>query len=172
MPWCVPVCVQILWDSLGFLNFLEVYFLRQKLGKFSFIIFSNKFSTHCSCSSPSGTPDSDIRSLKVVPEFPKPLLIFFFFLNSCFFILFWLDGYFFLLCQIVYLSPSFLPFTVSLLFILLYFTLGSLHFFLHFATKLSQFCKHSDYQCFELCFEHLHQMGCLSLCRLALFLEF
>ena len=26
---CVPLWVQLLWDSLGFLNFLEVYFLRQ-----------------------------------------------------------------------------------------------------------------------------------------------
>ena len=30
-------------------------------------------------------------------------------------------------------------------------TLYSLHFFLHFATKLNQFCEHPDYQCFELC---------------------
>ena len=27
--WCVPPWVQLLWDSLGFLDFLEVYFLHQ-----------------------------------------------------------------------------------------------------------------------------------------------
>ena len=27
--WCVPLWVQILWESLGFLDFLEVYFLCQ-----------------------------------------------------------------------------------------------------------------------------------------------
>ena len=41
-----------LWDFLGF---LEVCFLHQ-MGKFSFIIFSNKFSISCCFSSPSGTP--------------------------------------------------------------------------------------------------------------------
>ena len=50
---------------------------------------------------------------KVVPEVPKPLLIF---LNSCFFILFWLNVYFFLLVQTVDLSPSFLPFAVPCIF--------------------------------------------------------
>ena len=46
-----------------------------------------------------------------------PLLIF---LNSCFFVLFWLDVSFFLLVHTVDLSPSFLPFTVgSLLFFLI-----------------------------------------------------
>ena len=50
---------------------------------------------------------------KVVPEVPQPLLIF---LNSCFFILFWLNVYFFLLVQTVDLSPSFLPFAVPCIF--------------------------------------------------------
>ena len=53
---------------------------------------------------------------KVVPEVPKPLLIF---LNSCFFILFWLNVYFFLLVQTVGLSPSFLSFTGGSLYIFL-----------------------------------------------------
>ena len=53
------------------------------------------------------------------------------------FILLWLNVYFFLLFQIVNLSPSFLPFTVGSLYILLYFTLYILHFFLHFVTELS-----------------------------------
>ena len=51
--------------------------------------------------------DLDVGTFKVVPEVPKPLLIF---LSSCFFILFWLNVYFFLLVQIVDLSLGFLPF--------------------------------------------------------------
>ena len=54
--------------------------------------------------------DSDIGAFKVVPKVPKPLLIF---LNSCFFILFWLNVSFFLLDQTIDLSPGFLPFTVG-----------------------------------------------------------
>ena len=55
-----------------------------RLGKFSSIIFSNKFSISCSSSSPSGTPyDSDVGALKVVPEVPQPLIFFeFLFLHS------------------------------------------------------------------------------------------
>ena len=52
MPWCVPPLVQFLWNCLGFLDFLEVYFLCQ----IGFIICSNKFSISFSSSSPSGTP--------------------------------------------------------------------------------------------------------------------
>ena len=72
-------------------------------------------------------------------------------LNSCLFILFWLNVYFFLLLQIVDLSTGFLPIIVGFLYIFLYFILYSLHFFLHFATELSHFCDHPEYQCFELC---------------------
>ena len=71
----------------------------------STIICSNKFSISCSSSSPPGTPRIHGGMFKVVPEVPKPLLIF---LNSCFFILFQLDVYF-LLVQIADLSFSFLP---------------------------------------------------------------
>ena len=65
---------------------------------------------------------SDGGTVKIVPEVPNPLLIF---LNSCFFILVWMDVYFFLLFQIIDLSPGFLPFTVGSLYIFLYFTLQS-----------------------------------------------
>ena len=54
MPRCVSLWVQLLWDSLGFLDFLEVISFA-RLGKFSFIICSNKFSISCCCS-PSGIP--------------------------------------------------------------------------------------------------------------------
>ena len=80
--------------------------------------------------------DSDVGIFKVVPEVPKPVLIF---LNSCFFIVLCLNVYFFLLVQIVYVSPSFLPFTVGSLYSLLYFTLHSLHFFLYFVTIFKHF---------------------------------
>ena len=48
-----------------------------RLGKFSFIMFSNKFSMSCPSSSPSGTPMIQRLECKVVPEVPKNLLIFF-----------------------------------------------------------------------------------------------
>ena len=63
---------------------------------------------------------------KVVLEVPKAFLIF---LNSCFFILFWLKVYFFLLVQTIDVSPGFLPVTVGSLYIFLYFTFHSLRFF-------------------------------------------
>ena len=58
---------------------------------------------------------------------------------------------FFLLFQIIHLSPGLLTDTVGSLNILLYFTLYSLHFFPHYVTELSHFCEHPDYQWFELC---------------------
>ena len=73
------------------------------------------------------------------------------FLNSCFFIVFWLNVSFFLLVQTIDLSPGFLPVTVTSLYIFLYLTFHSLHFFLYFVTILNHFCEHLDYQCFELC---------------------
>ena len=60
--------------------------------------------------------DLDIGTFQVVPEVCKSL---FTFSNSCVFILIWMDVYFFLLFQIVVLSPGFLP-------------VGSLNIFLHF----------------------------------------
>ena len=45
-----------------------------RLRKFSFIIFSNKVSISYSSSPPSHTPM--IRTFKMVPDVPKPLLIF------------------------------------------------------------------------------------------------
>ncbi|KAF6114477.1 hypothetical protein HJG60_010471 [Phyllostomus discolor] len=89
---------------------------------------------------------------KVVLEVPKPLPMV---LNSCFFILFWLNVSFFLLVQTVDLSPGFLPVTIGSLYIFLYFTFHSLHFFLYVATTLHHFCEHPDCQCFELCIDGL-----------------
>ena len=120
-----------------------------RLGKFPFIMFSNKFSISFSPYSPSGTPVIwMLEHLKLSWRFLSPSS---FFLNSCFSILFWLNVYFFLLLQTIDLSPSFLPITVGSLCIFLYFNFHSFHFFLDFATILNQFCEHPDYQCFELC---------------------
>ena len=56
---------------------------------------------------------------------------------------------FFLLFQIIDMSPGFLPVTVGSLNILLYFILGIFHLFFHSSTKLNQFCEHFDYQGFK-----------------------
>ena len=53
VSWCGPLRVQLVWDSLCFLN-LHVYFLHQ-IREVFFIIFSNKFSVSCS-SSLAGIP--------------------------------------------------------------------------------------------------------------------
>ena len=102
----MPLWVQFLWDSL---NFLEVSFLCH-IGEvlfhylfkllFNFLLLFFSFWYPC---------DLDIETIKAVPEVPKPLLIF---LNSGFFILFWLSVYFFLLFQTVGLSLGFLSFTL------------------------------------------------------------
>ena len=68
---------------------------------------------------------------QAVPEVRKSL---FTFLYSCFFLLFWLDVYLFLLFQIAALSPGFLLVTVGSLNILLYFIWGIFHFLI----KLNQ----------------------------------
>ena len=53
-----------------------------KLGKFSVIIFSNKFSTSHSLSSPSVTPMMQCCNAEVVPEAVYTILIFFWILFS------------------------------------------------------------------------------------------
>ena len=78
--------------------------------------------------------NSDLGMFQVVPEVPKSL---FTFLNSCFFILFWLDVYFSLLFQIIALIPGFCPVTVGSLNILLYFILGIFHLFFFFIFRPS-----------------------------------
>ena len=129
--WCALVCSSLDPTSLGsvsFLDFLEVYFLCQ-IGEVFHYFFKQVFNFLLFLFSFWHPYDSDVGMFKVVPEVPLPLLIF---LNSRFFILFWLNVYFFLFFQIIDLSPGFLPFTVGSQYIFLYFTLRSLHFFLHF----------------------------------------
>ena len=89
-----------------------------KLGKFSFIIFSSKFSISCSSSS-SGIPMIWLLAhLEMSQRFLSLSLLFFLVLVSSF-----CSGlmFFFLMFQIVNLNPGFLPFTVGSLWIL-YFT--------------------------------------------------
>ena len=125
------------WESISF----------NRLGKFSFIIFSNKFSISCYCSSPSGIPIIWIlEHFRLSQRFVRLSSLL---LNSCFFILFQLDVYFFLFFQIVASRPGFLPVTVGSLNILLYFVLGIFHLFFHFSTKLNQICEPFDYQGFK-----------------------
>ena len=123
------------WKSISF----------ARLGKFSFIICSNKFSISC-CSSPSGTP-----IIQILEHFrlSQRILSLFSFLGFFVFVVIPLDVYFFLLFQIIDMSPGFLPVTVGSLNILLYFTLGTFHLFFHFSTKFNQFCEHFDYPGFK-----------------------
>ena len=146
MPRCVPPWVQFLWDS-ELPGLPRSLFPSPDWESFPLLFFQISFQL-LALPLLLAPHDLDVGMFKVVPEVPKPLLIF---LNSCFFILVQLDVNFFLLFQIVDLSPGFLPFAVGSLYIFLYFTLFGLHFFLHFATQLNQFCEHPDYQCFGLC---------------------
>ena len=90
-----------------------------KLGKFSFITFSNKFSISCSSSSPSGTPMIQMLALLEMSE--SLLKLSSWFLKSCFFILSWLTVYFFLIFHIIDLNHSFLHFPVGLLCTFFYY---------------------------------------------------
>ncbi|KAF6104160.1 hypothetical protein HJG60_011178 [Phyllostomus discolor] len=115
-------------------------------------MFSNKFSISCFCSSPSGTPMIWMLGHLKLPKR---------FLNlSSFFMLFWLNVYFFLLVQTVDLSPSFLSVTVGSLYISLYFTLHSLHFSLYFASML--------YSTISVCILITSVFNCASVDRLAI----
>ena len=52
--WSVPFCIHVVWESQSFLD-LHVYFFN-KLGKFSFTVFSSRFPVYCSFSSLSVSP--------------------------------------------------------------------------------------------------------------------
>ena len=70
-----------------------VYISFTKLGKFSFIIFSNKFPISCSFSSPSGTPMMQMLDVLKLSQRLLILSPFYFFfpfavLIGCFFFLF------------------------------------------------------------------------------------
>ena len=128
-----------------------------KVGKFSFIIFSNKFSISCSFSSP-GTPMIQmLECLKLSQRFLNlssffKILISSFVLSEC------------LLFPCVpncWFEPQLLSVHCWFLYIFLYFTLHSLHFFLYFLTIFNHFCEHPDYQCLNSASDRLSI--CLSL---------
>ena len=85
MSWCVSAQVQLLWDSVSFLDFLEVHFPCQIGEVVRHYFFTEVFDFLLFLFSFWHPYDSDVGTFKVVSEVPKPLLIF---LNSSFFILF------------------------------------------------------------------------------------
>ena len=76
VSWCGSLWVQLVWDSCASCTCMSISFTTS--GKFSFIIFSNKFSISCSSSSPSGTLiyDLDVGTFRDVLEAPYPILVF------------------------------------------------------------------------------------------------
>ena len=124
MPWCVLLWVQLLWDSLGFLDFLEVYFLHQIGEVFFHYLFKYIFSFLLLLFSFWHPYNLDIGKFQVVPEVRKSL---FTSLNSVL-----VGCLFFPFVPIITLHPCFLPVTVGSLNILLYFILGIFHLFFHF----------------------------------------
>ena len=108
-----------------------------KSGKFSFTIFSNKFSIPCSSSSSSDT--TMIQMLAHLEMSQSVLILPLFFLNSCFCFLFWLNVYFFVMFLIIDLNPgSFPSFSGDFsLFHLLYVTFISSFMFLLYCGFLS-----------------------------------
>ena len=144
MMMCLGVCYLgsnffgTLWAS--WTSWKSISFTR--LGKFSFIICSNKFSISCCCS-PSGTPIVQILECFSLSQRFLSLSSFFWILVSSF----WSSWMFIsFLFQIVALSPGFLPVTVGYLNILLFFILDIFHLFFNFSMKLNQLCEHFDYQ--------------------------
>ena len=97
------LCASWTWMSISF----------TKLGKFSFIIFSNKVSTSCYSSSPSGTPMIQMLvCLKLSQRFLSLSFFFFFFefFSSC-----CSNAFSFLVFQIVDLILSFIFSTIGYL---------------------------------------------------------
>ena len=92
------------WDSLSFLDFLEVWFLCQIGEVLLHYLFKEVFNFLLFLFSFWHPYNSDVGTLKDVLEVPKPLLIF---LNSCFFVLFWLDVSFFWSIPLIWVWVSF-----------------------------------------------------------------
>ena len=79
VSWSGPFCINLVWDSLCFLD-LHIYLLYQ-IREVYFIIFSNRFSIYCSFSSASGTPlmlMMDLLNVEVVPEAAYTIAILYF----------------------------------------------------------------------------------------------
>ena len=72
----VPVCTHLVWDSLSFLDFLEVYILCQTGELLLHYFFKEVFNFLVFLFSFWHPYDSDVDMFKDVPEVPKPILIF------------------------------------------------------------------------------------------------
>ena len=132
-----------LWAS--WTSWKSIFFAR--LGQFSFIICSNKFSISCCCSSTGTSIIWILECFRLSQRFTRLSSLFWILVSS--FCSSWMIISSFCSTSLIWVLVSSL--SVGSLYILLYLTLGSLYFFLHFGTELDQFCEHHDYQCFELC---------------------
>ena len=70
-----PLWVHLVWDSLHFLDLYVFFFPR--LGKFSVIIFSNRFSVLSSLSSLSGSPLMQMLLFPILSQRSLKLSLFF-----------------------------------------------------------------------------------------------
>ena len=125
------------WKSISF----------SRLGKFSFLIYSNKFSMSCCCSSPSSTPIIQIlECFTLCQRFLSPSSFFWILVSS--FCSDWMFIYPFCLKLLLWVLVSFLSLMVSWIFCFVLFWVFFMFFF-HFLTKLNHFCKNFDYQGFK-----------------------
>ena len=135
-----------LWDS--WTSWKSISFAR--LGKFSLIIFSNKFSISCTCSSPSGTPM--IQMLECLKLFWRFLSLssFFWILISSFY-----SGWMFIssFCSksLIWVPVSFPSQLVPCIFFFISLSIAFISSSFLCLYSINHFCEHHDYQCFELC---------------------
>ena len=151
--------------TLSFLDFLAVYLLCH-IGEvllhyfckevFNFLVFLFSFRHPY---------DLNVGMFKVVPEVPKPLLIFWILVSL--FCSGWMFISSFCSKSSIWVLVSFPSLLVPGIFFFI-ITLHSLHTFLYFVAILNHFYEHPDYQCFDLCI----LIGWLSLHCLVLFVEF
>ena len=127
MFWCDPLYIHLVWNSLW--SWTCMFMSFTKLGKFSFIIFSNRFRIFCSFSSLSDTPMTWMLDLL---KLSQRLLITLYFFYSFFFVLSWVVVFCFLMFQIIDLILGFIHSTVVSLYIVLYFNWCILCFWLNF----------------------------------------
>ena len=97
-----------------------MYFSFTKLGMFSLIIFSNKFSTSCSFCSSGTTMNQMLVHLKSSQRFLTLSLFFFGFFF--FFLAILIEYFFFLVFQIIDFIVSFIHSAIDSLLIFLYFS--------------------------------------------------
>ena len=155
-PSLCPNCLGILWASW---TYMSISFAR--LGKFSLIIFLNKFPMSCSSSSPSGIPLNWLSVHLKLAQMFLGLSSFIWILVS--FCSRWTFISSFYSRLLIWMSAS--------------FTVGSLYIFLYFTSVVftSLFCSHTQsflWASWAPVFWTLYLRGWLSLCHLVLLVEF